>query len=62
MITFEHDAVLKNFATRQKDSLQPRRTRPGDGRAIYLSQSDFGLCKAADCFPSWLTSTSASLE
>lgn len=61
MITFEHDAVLKNFATRQKDSLQPRRTRPGDGRAIYLSQSDFGplqgrrlLPKLADfnlCFP-----------
>ncbi|KID74357.1 protein kinase domain protein, partial [Metarhizium brunneum ARSEF 3297] len=61
MITFEHDAVLKNFAARQKDSLQPRRTRPGDGRAIYLSQSDFGplqgrrlLPKLADfnlCFP-----------
>ncbi|KID86784.1 protein kinase domain protein [Metarhizium guizhouense ARSEF 977] len=61
MITFEDDAVLKNFATRQKDSLQPRRTRPGDGRAIYLSQSDFGplqgrrlLPKLADfnlCFP-----------
>ncbi|KAH0593263.1 hypothetical protein MHUMG1_08985 [Metarhizium humberi] len=61
MITFEHDAVLNKFATRQKDSFQPRRTRPGDGRAIYLSQSDFGplqgrrlLPKLADfnlCFP-----------
>ncbi|KHO11487.1 tyrosinase precursor [Metarhizium robertsii ARSEF 23] len=51
MITFEHDAVLKNFATRQKDSLQPRRTRPGDGRAIYLSQSDFGTLQGRRLLP-----------
>lgn len=51
MITSEHDAVLKNFATRQKDSLQPRRTRPGDGRAIYLSQSDFGPLQGRRVLP-----------
>ncbi|OIW34212.1 kinase domain protein [Coniochaeta ligniaria NRRL 30616] len=51
MITFENDSVLTDFANFQKKSPQPMHVRAEDGRAIYLSQGDFGRLRGSRLLP-----------
>ncbi|KAI1034589.1 hypothetical protein LB504_004590, partial [Fusarium proliferatum] len=42
LVTIENDSVLADFVKKLTTNPQPKHVRTDDGRAIYLSQDDFG--------------------